>query len=83
MKLTSHYHYHHHHHRHQPWHPLHLAKINWHDMQKNIDTASNEVLAKVPRLNLGSQVVLGNKKLTGDRRQVTEDMVHLSFKKST
>jgi len=62
---------------------LHLAKINWHDMQKNIDTTSNEVLAKVPRLNLGSQVVLGNKKLTGDRRQVTEDMVHLSFKKST
>ena len=60
---------------------MHLAKINWHDMQKNIDTASNEVLAKVPRLNLGSQVVLGNKKLTGDRRQMTENMVNLSLEK--
>ena len=51
---------------------MHLAKINWQDMQKMTPQAKiNEVVAKVSRPNLGSQVVLGNKTLTGNRWQKT------------
>ena len=47
---------------------MHLAKINWQDMQKMTPQAK---INEVSRPNLGSQVVLGNKTLTGNRWQKT------------